>query len=411
MPIKDKIRPVIFDLVGELVRHGHEAYIVGGAVRDLLLGLDPKDYDLATSASPQEVRNAFGRRRSRIIGKRFRLVHVYADHDIFEVSTFRRQPTAEERRERLGDDGVMIWRDNEFGTLEQDAERRDFTVNALYYDPVGDRGIIDYVGGVDDLNAGVVRAIGDPDARLAEDPVRILRALKLVGQHGFRLEPGLADAIAARNEQIQTASSTRLFEELLKITACPKALPILTAFAEHGFLRHYIPTCHRIWSLPTGTLMRSLLEKRDAKVATGTYSTSKALALATICLAYVIDEIGESSPGEMCGHQPGREGISRDAILRFFHPLPVPRFFSSRVRDILLLLPRMKSGSRVARICRHPEYRYGRELYSLFGEACGWDGEFMAPWPKAHPHHPAGGSRRRRSRRRRGPPRQQQDRG
>ena len=137
-------------IIGQLVDGGFEAYIVGGAVRDLLMGLEPKDYDIATAASPEDIRRVFGRRQSRIIGRRFRLVHVYAGSEIYEISTFRREPSAGERRERLNDDGVMIWRDNEYGTLEQDAERRDLTVNALYYDPVGERGIIDFVGGVRD---------------------------------------------------------------------------------------------------------------------------------------------------------------------------------------------------------------------------------------------------------------------
>jgi poly(A) polymerase len=381
MPIRQKIRPVVRSIIGQLVDGGFEAYIVGGAVRDLLMGLEPKDYDIATAASPEDIRRIFGRRQSRIIGRRFRLVHVYAGAEIYEISTFRREPSAGERRERLNDDGVMIWRDNEYGTLEQDAERRDLTVNALYYDPVGERGIIDFVGGVRDLEERCARAIGDPATRLEEDPVRMLRALKLVGQFGFHLEPSLEEALRGRVDRIALASQSRLFEELLKILATHRTVPILEAFQQHGLLAHYWPTLSTVWEMPTGRHTRRLLQERDRRVEAGAYSSSKALALATACLPYVVSRLGGGQLGDLWAHEPPAEHQCRDAVHDFFHPFPVSRFFATRVRDIALLLPRFANRVRMARLVRHPEYKYARELYALLGRICGWTDESLAGWP------------------------------
>ena len=177
LPVENRV----IELISTLQRAGFEAYIVGGAIRDLLLGRRPKDYDISTAATPEEVRNVFGRRAARIIGKRFRLVHVRHGGELFEVSTFRQAPPPEtaavapdgRKHEELPEH--MILSDNSFGTAEEDAWRRDFTVNALFYDPVRSE-LIDFTGqGIDDIRSGVVRAIGNPRLRFEEDPVRILR--------------------------------------------------------------------------------------------------------------------------------------------------------------------------------------------------------------------------------------------
>lgn len=401
MPIREKIRPAVRDLVGHLVANGFETYIVGGAVRDLLMDLTPKDYDIATAATPEDVRRVFGRRRARIIGRRFRLVHVYAGAEIYEVSTFRRAPSENERREHQDDDGVMIWRDNEYGTLEQDAERRDLTVNALYYDPVGDRGIIDMVGGVHDLEQRCARAIGDAATRLEEDPVRLLRALKLVGQFGFHLDADLEVALRERVDRIGLASQNRLFEELLKILATSRSLAVLEAFEQYGLLRHYWPTLAAIWSTPAGERTRLLLAERDRCVAAGGYSSSKALALATVCLPYVISRLGGPGDDDLWEHDPAREGGCRQHIQDFFQPFPVSRFFQARVRDMILLLPRLSQRLRLMRLARHPEYKYGRELYTLIGRVCGWPEERLqgCPQPDAAEGTSPGPKKRRRGRR------------
>ena len=249
----------ICNVVAKLQNAGYETYVVGGAIRDLLLGRVPKDYDISTSATPEQVRAVFGRRSARIIGKRFKLVHLMMGKEILEISTFRQAPDNQLPEHLLSKrrflPSNMILDDNQFGTSEEDAWRRDFTVNALFLDPIAGK-LIDYTGrGVDDIVNGVVRAIGDPKLRFEEDPVRILRALKLVGQYGFLPEPGTEQAIHESLPLIQHVVQSRLtleLEKILKSTYCHR---ILKAFQRYGFLRFFLPFFADNWDL----VMRFLL--------------------------------------------------------------------------------------------------------------------------------------------------------
>ncbi|MFC6670726.1 polynucleotide adenylyltransferase PcnB [Marinobacterium aestuariivivens] len=182
-------------VVHRLNDDGHEAYLVGGCIRDLLLGLRPKDFDVATSALPEEAEELF--RRARLIGRRFKLVHVRFGRDVIEVATFRAGHNADENEDgehgRQSESGLIL-RDNVYGTLEEDALRRDFTINALYYCPK-DHSIHDLVGGFRDMGHRVIRMIGDPEARYREDPVRMLRAVRFAAKLGFEIEPATAAPI------------------------------------------------------------------------------------------------------------------------------------------------------------------------------------------------------------------------
>jgi len=196
-------------LVRRLQKAGFEAYLVGGCVRDLLLGFSPKDYDISTSAKPNQVRRLF--RRSRLIGRRFRIVHVYAGREIYEVSTFRAPPIGTDKnRDRA------IRSDNEFGDLESDAFRRDFRVNALYLDPIAGE-IVDWVGGMADIDARVLHSIGDPLERFPEDPIRVLRLIKFFRR--LQLEPGKAEIAAARDcaHRLSESAEPRVLEELFRL--------------------------------------------------------------------------------------------------------------------------------------------------------------------------------------------------
>ena len=198
MPIpKELIDPDADKILRRLRRNGHIAYLVGGCVRDLLLGRTPKDFDIATSATPNEIKDLF--RNSRIIGRRFRLAHIFFGQKIIETATFRTNPR--EGAEATGDEPeeLLIRRDNVFGTAEEDARRRDFTINGLFYD-IESGEVIDYVGGLADLGARTVRTIGDPDVRFREDPVRILRAIKFAARLGFSIEQGTYEALLAHRE-------------------------------------------------------------------------------------------------------------------------------------------------------------------------------------------------------------------
>lgn len=196
-----------------LKESGHAAYLVGGGVRDILLDRDPKDFDVVTDAHPEVVRNIF--RNSRIIGRRFRLVHVYFDGDIVEVSTFRANLT-DQTRVQVDDGTGMIFRDNTYGTIEEDAWRRDFTVNALYYN-IADFSVVDYMQGMQDLKNRLLRVIGDPAQRYHEDPVRLLRALRLAAKLNFRLEAKTESALQKLPHLLKHVPPARLFDEFLKL--------------------------------------------------------------------------------------------------------------------------------------------------------------------------------------------------
>ena len=208
------IDPDALRILYRLHRAGYQGYLVGGSVRDLMTGRTPKDFDIGTNARPQEIRRLF--RNSRIIGRRFRLVHVFFDGGkIVEVSTFRRRPdVADVEPGGEGTEDLLIREDNTFGTPEEDAVRRDFTVNGLFYD-IATFAVLDYVGGVDDLEARTIRTIGDPVIRLREDPVRMLRACEFAARLDFRMEDGLLQAIDEVRSEIRKSAAPRVAEELL----------------------------------------------------------------------------------------------------------------------------------------------------------------------------------------------------
>ncbi|MBU2804803.1 polynucleotide adenylyltransferase PcnB, partial [Acidithiobacillus ferridurans] len=198
-----------------LHRAGFQAYLVGGSVRDLLLGREPKDFDVATDAHPEQVRKLF-RRNARLIGRRFILVHVQFGNEIIEVATFRGSANGKKDESSEHSETGRILADNVYGSLEEDARRRDFTANALYYN-IADRSILDFSTGMEDLRAGRLRVIGDPEQRYREDPVRMLRAVRFAAKLGFTLDVAAQAPIAACRELLQEVPSARLFEETLKL--------------------------------------------------------------------------------------------------------------------------------------------------------------------------------------------------
>ena len=210
---REKISKAALKVLYRLKDEGHCAYLVGGGVRDILLGRDPKDFDVVTDAHPETLRNIF--RNSRIIGRRFRLVHVYFDSEVVEVSTFRANVSDQAQLE-IDDDTGMIFRDNTYGTIEEDAWRRDFTVNALYYN-IADFSVVDYMHGMQDLKKQLIRIIGDPAQRYHEDCVRLLRALRLAAKLNFHLEVKTEAALKQLSHLLQHVPPARLFDEFLKL--------------------------------------------------------------------------------------------------------------------------------------------------------------------------------------------------
>src|SRR5215468_5239507 len=232
-------------ILRRLRRNGHTAYLVGGCVRDLLLGRTPKDFDIATSATPQEIKDLF--RNSRIIGRRFRLAHIFFGSKIIETSTFRANPR--EGVEPEEGEEILIRRDNVFGTAEEDARRRDFTINGLFYDIEAER-VTDYVGGLADLEAHLVRTIGDPDIRFREDPVRILRAIKFAARLGFHMEPVTYAALLQHRGEIPKCAPPRVLEEVYRLLRGGAARRSMELLLETGVAEVLAPEL--VWMFGSG---------------------------------------------------------------------------------------------------------------------------------------------------------------
>jgi poly(A) polymerase len=238
---------------------GYTAYLAGGGVRDLLLQRSPKDFDVATNATPEEVKRTF--RNCRLIGRRFRLAHIYFHNELIEVATFR-APTSEEDSQKSTfqtENGVVV-RDNVFGTAEEDALRRDFTVNALFYD-IADFSIIDYAGGLKDLDKKIIRVIGDPETRFIEDPVRILRAVRFAASLDFTIEKSAAKAAREQAPRLEECSSSRLYEEILKLLNCGKSERVFELSQELKIFEHLFPEIGAWLNAPDGDKKTHWLQK------------------------------------------------------------------------------------------------------------------------------------------------------
>ena len=232
-----KIDPDALKVLYRLTGHDHTAYLVGGGVRDLLLGREPKDFDVSTDAHPGEIKRLF--KNCVLIGRRFRLAHIRFGDKIIETSTFRREP--EPYEEHLKDGASYRRRDNTFGTPAEDARRRDFTINGLFYD-IGTFNIIDHVGGLPDLEAGIVRCIGDPDVRFREDPVRMLRAVRFASRLSFTIERGAYAAMRRHRGEIEHAPAPRLLEEIRRLFAFRSGLPAFRMLFRSGLLAVLFPS-------------------------------------------------------------------------------------------------------------------------------------------------------------------------
>ena len=232
---KSEISVNALQVINQLLHHGYEAYLVGGSVRDLFLRKVPKDFDVSTNATPQQVKKLF--RNSRIIGRRFKLVHISFHREIIEVSTFRsNQPDVDVQ---TNDQGMVI-RDNVFGTLEQDSWRRDFTINSMYYN-ISNGSIIDYTRGFEDMLTKNIRVIGDPVKRYQEDPVRMLRAIRFAAKLQFNIEPASAEPIYALGDLLLHVSNARMFDEMSKIWSSEASLPAFHLLIKYNIFGKLFP--------------------------------------------------------------------------------------------------------------------------------------------------------------------------
>ena len=343
---------------------GYQAFLVGGAVRDLLLGGHPKDFDIATNAKPEEVRGLF--RNCRLIGRRFRLAHVVFGREIVEVATFR----------GTGDDGTgdrhlvdgRIVRDNVYGTIEEDALRRDFTVNALYYD-IADFSVRDYVGGMRDLEQHTLRLIGDPDARYREDPVRMLRAARLAAKLDFTIAPETAAPFARLGPLLAEAPPARLFDESLKLFLSGYGLASFHALLTHGLIEHVFPATARSLKSEHADRFRVLLERTLASTDERVRA-DKPVTPAFLFAALLWEPVrAEAEALIAAGTEPVTAWASAaDRIMsEQAQRVAIPRRFSGSIEEIWVLQPRFdqRIKKRVFRLLAHPRFRAAYDFLLL----------------------------------------------
>ena len=344
---------------------GFRACLVGGAVRDLLLGRQPKDFDVATDATPEEVKKLF--RNCRLIGRRFRLAHVVFGPEIVEVATFRGTGEGDISGDRHVVDGRIL-RDNVWGSIEEDALRRDFRVNALYYD-IADFSVLDYVGGIEDLEQKRLRLIGDPATRYREDPVRMLRAARLAAKLGFTIDHEAAAPFDALGHLLADAPPARLFDECQKMFLAGYGAASFHKLAEYGLLQQLFPGTARALAQDASGGLRTLIERglagTDARVTDGRPVTPAFLFAVLLwgeveMLAAKLQDDGVARPlaWQRAAHRVMAEQGKRVAI---------PRRFGYAIEAIWALQPRFaeRTRKRVFRLMAHPRFRAAYDFLLL----------------------------------------------
>jgi len=342
-----------------LQKAGYHAYIVGGAVRDLLLGIAPKDFDVATNATPEQVKSHF--RRAIIIGRRFRLVHVMFGQETIEVSTFR----ALENPDRQTDAHGRVLADNLFGEQNEDAARRDFSVNALYYDPTTQQ-VLDYHDGVRDLRHRRLRMIGDPEARYREDPVRMLRAVRFAAKLGFEIDDATREPIHRMASLIENVPAARLFDEMLKLLTSGHSVACITRLRAEGLHHGLLPLLDVILEQPAGERFVMLaLSRTDERVRAGK-SISPGFLFATLLWSDVLPRWNARiARGE---HRISALDQAIDESLDAqTEKLAIQRRFTSDMREIWGLQPRFerRAGRSPYRLLEHLRFRAGYDFLML----------------------------------------------
>lgn len=360
----NKISKFAISVVKDLQKNNYQAYLVGGCVRDALTGIEPKDFDIATNATPEQVRKTF--KASRIIGKRFKLVHVFNRTELLEVATFRSGGDKEDGENLVTDSTGKIIRDNNWGTLEQDCHRRDFTVNALYYCPVTKK-IEDHNGGLKHIHKKIIVSIGDPQRRFEEDPVRSLRAIRFSNKLNFKIDNLVKDAIYDKGHLLSSISNARLFDEFCKI--------FLNGMGEKNFekLRSFHLNKYLILSDPNrndfaSSVMIHALRNTDDRVK-NQQSITPGFLMAALLWPSLLKKCSKN--GEINIRKFFR---SMDGVLREQQKITaIPRKFSSYIKDIWVLQLKLHSriGSQPYKTIRHPRFRAAYDFLLVRERAAG----------------------------------------
>ncbi len=347
---------------------GYEAYLVGGGVRDLLLGREPKDFDVATNALPEQVKEVFN--NCRLIGRRFRLAHVHFGREIIEVATFRSLAESDEG-DREAENGRVL-RDNTYGTIDEDAQRRDFTINALYYN-IEDFSVVDYADGMADLRNGVLRLLGDPEQRYREDPVRMLRAVRFAGKLGFIIDPVCEKPLPEMAHLLEEVPASRLFEEVLKLFMGGAALETFEKLRHYNLFGQLFPATeealsHEDHEFPITFVNRGLRNTDERLRANKPVTPAFMFA---VLLWEAVRRRAETYEADGLYPGPALQEAGNEILTEQAQRISIPKRFSYPMRDIWHLQPRFfnRSGKRPQRLMSHPRFRAAYDFLLLRAES------------------------------------------
>ncbi|MGE0557899.1 MAG: polynucleotide adenylyltransferase PcnB [Burkholderiales bacterium] len=360
---RDRIGSCALRTCDSLQEAGYSALVVGGAVRDLILGRDPKDFDVATDATPEEVRGIF--RRSRIIGRRFRIVHVLCGRDMVEVTTFRGPAEEADAGRQVEDEHGRLLRDNVWGDQAQDAARRDFTINALFYDPAKEQ-VWDYHGGVADLKRKRLRMIGEPVQRYREDPVRMLRAVRFAASCGLEIDAPTRKPIRELASLLANVPASRLFDEMLKLLLSGHASECVKRLRKEGLHHGLLPLLDVILEQPLGERFVMLaLKKTDERIRAGK-TVSPAFLFASLTWHEVL-AAWEKIKKRNVPPVPALYEAMEQVIEKQTEQIAIPRRFTSDMKELWALQPRFeqRSGQRPFRLLEHPRFRAAYDFLLL----------------------------------------------
>ena len=369
-----RFSPLSIDIIKKLKQSGFQGYLVGGCVRDSLAGIKAKDFDISTNATPEEVKKIF--RSSRIIGKRFRLVHVFSRNELIEVSTFRANTSKRDNGSGFVKDSKgKILRDNVWGTLEEDCERRDFSINALYFDPIGNE-LYDFHNGLQHLQKKIIASIGDPLIRFEEDPVRSLRAIRFSSKLNFKISNDVKEAIYQKGHLLGNISNARMFDEFCKMFLTKKALDNFNKLDSFGILKYLINTDKHVENSFGLRFQHAALINTDNRLMISK-SVTPGFLIAALLWPRLIDASKEK--GSLNLRKFFR---SMDRILREQQVLTaVPRKFHGYIKDIWSLQLKLETrlGHQPYRILNHPRFRAAYDFLLLREEAAR-DSQGMGNW-------------------------------
>jgi len=368
-----------------LHKSGYKAYLVGGGVRDILLGLQPKDFDVVTNATPEDIKRLF--RNCRLVGRRFRLAHIVFGRDVIEVATLRgHHIDTEEKVSKTNAEGRLL-RDNVYGTIDEDAERRDFTINALYYD-ISDFSIHSYGGGLDDLQSRTIRMIGDPNTRYREDPVRMLRAVRFATKLDMKVDEATAAPIRELASQLKDIPAARMYEEVLKLFFNGQAMNNYTMMREFGLFEPLFPLINATLvdepGGPAVKMMQAVMTSTDARVH-AEKTVTPAFFYAAI-LWYPLSQRAEDIALESgLSLYDAFYAAMGDVMEQQCRSISLPRRFSTPAKDIWQLQLRFdrNQGSRAFKFIEHPKFRAAYDLLLLRGAAEGGSVAKSAAWWKS----------------------------